>query len=117
MPPHPVQRRKKLIEVAIPLEAINAASAREKNAPPRIDLVRLTVPQFRNAVADIVAGFKGNVGWSSERGLKGEYYKSRNYRKDDLVLERVDPVIDFDKIQKVQKYKKYVRALFCQYCH
>lgn len=31
MTPHPVKRRKKLIEVAIPLEAINAASAREKN--------------------------------------------------------------------------------------
>ena len=77
-------------------DAYYSASAREKNAPPRIDLVRLTVPQFRNAVADIVAGFKGNVGWSTERGLKGEYFKSRNYRKEDLVLERVDPVIDFD---------------------
>lgn len=31
MTSHPVQRRKKLIEVAIPLEAINAASAREKS--------------------------------------------------------------------------------------
>ena len=31
MTPHPVHRRKKLIEVAIPLEAINAASAREKS--------------------------------------------------------------------------------------
>ena len=31
MSPHPVHRRKKLIEVAIPLEAINAASAREKS--------------------------------------------------------------------------------------
>jgi putative DNA methylase len=31
MTPHPVRRRKKLIEVAIPLEAINAASAREKS--------------------------------------------------------------------------------------
>ncbi|MEB3197918.1 MAG: DUF1156 domain-containing protein, partial [Candidatus Sericytochromatia bacterium] len=31
MTPHPVKRRKKLIEVAIPLEAINAASAREKS--------------------------------------------------------------------------------------
>jgi putative DNA methylase len=31
MNPHPVHRRKKLIEVAIPLEAINAASAREKS--------------------------------------------------------------------------------------
>lgn len=31
MTDHPVQRRKKLIEVAIPLEAINAASAREKS--------------------------------------------------------------------------------------
>jgi putative DNA methylase len=31
MTPHPVKSRKKLIEVAIPLEAINAASAREKS--------------------------------------------------------------------------------------
>ena len=31
MTPHSVHRRKKLIEVAIPLEAINAASAREKS--------------------------------------------------------------------------------------
>lgn len=31
MASHPVKRRKKLIEVAIPLEAINAASAREKS--------------------------------------------------------------------------------------
>jgi putative DNA methylase len=31
MTPHPVKRRKKLIEVAIPLEAINAAAAREKS--------------------------------------------------------------------------------------
>ena len=31
MTTHPVRRRKKLIEVAIPLEAINAASAREKS--------------------------------------------------------------------------------------
>jgi putative DNA methylase len=31
MTSHPVKRRKKLIEVAIPLEAINAASAREKS--------------------------------------------------------------------------------------
>ena len=31
MTPHPVKRRKKMIEVAIPLEAINAASAREKS--------------------------------------------------------------------------------------
>ena len=31
MTDHPVKRRKKMIEVAIPLEAINAASAREKS--------------------------------------------------------------------------------------
>ena len=31
MTDYPVKRRKKLIEVAIPLEAINAASAREKS--------------------------------------------------------------------------------------
>ena len=71
-------------------------TAKERNAPARISVVRLTVPQFRNAVADIIASFRGNPGWSSERGLKGDYFKSRNYRKEDLVVERVDPVVDFD---------------------
>lgn len=71
-------------------------TAKERNAPARVSVVRLTVPQFRNAVADIIASFRGNPGWSSERGLKGDYFKSRNYRKEDLVVERVDPVLDFD---------------------
>jgi len=71
-------------------------TAQERNAPARVSVVRLTVPQFRNAVADIIAGFRGHPGWSSERGLKGDYFKSRNYRKEDLVVERVDPVVDFD---------------------
>lgn len=33
MTSHPVKRRKKLIEVAIPLEAINAAADQEKRNP------------------------------------------------------------------------------------
>ena len=71
-------------------------TAKERNAPARISVVRLTVPQFRNAVADIIASFRGYPGWSSERGLQGDYFKSRNYRKEDLVAERVDPVVDFN---------------------
>jgi len=34
-------------------------TAKERNAPARISVVRLTVPQFRNAVADIIASFRG----------------------------------------------------------
>lgn len=71
-------------------------TARERNAPPRVDVTRLTVPQFRNALGDVIASFRGQPGWSQERGLKGEYFKSRNYRKEDLALERVDGAIDFD---------------------
>ncbi|MGL4422598.1 MAG: DUF1592 domain-containing protein, partial [Gemmataceae bacterium] len=34
--------------------------------------------------------------WGEKRGLKGEYFAARNYRKEKRVLERTDATIDFD---------------------
>ena len=50
-----------------------AAQARNKFQAPRIELSRLTVRQYRNAVADLVGGFRGPGNWDDQRGLKGDY--------------------------------------------
>ncbi len=76
--------------------AIYSAAARERNRPARIDLARLTVRQYRQAVADLVGSFRWNPAWGDERGLKGEYFSGRNFRDDRRALERVDPLVDFN---------------------
>ncbi len=70
--------------------------AQLRNAPPRVELSRLTVRQYRNAIADLAASFKGQGNWDDKRGLDAEYYKGRRTRRDDRVIERVDPTINFD---------------------
>ncbi len=76
--------------------AIYSPTARERNRPARIDLARLTVRQYRHAVADLVGSFRWNPAWGDERGLKGEYFSGRNFRDDRRALERVDPLVDFN---------------------
>ena len=39
-------------------DAFYSKAARERNKPPRIELSRLTVRQYRNAVADLIASFR-----------------------------------------------------------
>lgn len=75
-------------------------------AAPRVELARLTVGQFRNAVADLLGQFTPAAGGSSgggvepaqvEPGLRGEYFQSKGMSKaDNLALERVDRRIDFN---------------------
>lgn len=75
---------------------IYSPAAREKNHPARVELARLTVRQYRQAVADLVSSFRGNTNWGAERGLKGEYYSGRNFRGGARALERVDQQVNFD---------------------
>lgn len=70
------------------------AQARIK--PPRIELSRLTVRQYQNSIADLIGSFRGNDTWTNERGLKGEYFKTRRQRREDRVFERIDPQVSFD---------------------
>ena len=66
-------------------------------APPRVELARLTVPQYRYAVADLIARYRGRF-WieNDKQGLKAEYYKSRRTNKSNLAKERIDANIDFN---------------------
>jgi cytochrome c553 len=70
--------------------------ARERNKPPRIELSRLTVRQYRNAVTDLVGTFRTAGRWGDQRGLRGEYFKSRGFRDGNRGIDRLDPVVRFD---------------------
>jgi len=79
---------------------------------PRITLARLTVPQFRNAVADLLGRFTPDPAASEKKpgpgsaepvlsrvepGLHAEYFQSKGMSKaDSLQLERVDRRVAFD---------------------
>ena len=49
------------------------AQARNKFQPPRIELSRLTVRQYKNAIADLLGSFQAPGSWDDQRGLKGDY--------------------------------------------
>ena len=70
--------------------------AQERNRPARVEIARLTVRQFRNAVADLVSDFHAAVPNSSGRGLRAEYFKSRDFNGKDRVTTKVDPTVAFD---------------------
>ena len=55
-------------------DAFYSEAARARNTPARVELARLTVPQYRNSVADLILGFRGQIGYGEERGLRAYYY-------------------------------------------
>jgi cytochrome c553 len=77
-------------------DAFYSREARERNKPPRIELSRLTVRQYRNAVTDLVGSFRTAGRWGDQRGLQGEYFKGRRFRDGERALDRVDPTVKFD---------------------
>ncbi len=70
--------------------------AQARIRPPRIELSRLTVRQYRNSISDLIGSFRGTETWTNERGLRAEYFKTRRQRKEDRAFERLDPVVSFD---------------------
>lgn len=79
-------------------DAFYSPAAQVRNQGIRIELSRLTVRQYRNAVADLVGGFRsdGPMNPGEERGLPGRYYNKEKPRGGDAVLERRDPSIQFE---------------------
>jgi mono/diheme cytochrome c family protein len=81
-----------------------AAQARNPMRPARIELSRLTVRQYRNAVADLVGSFRWTPQWGDQRGLKAEYSAGRRGRRGGGNnngaagggdFQRVDPEVRF----------------------
>lgn len=86
-----------------------SAQAREALLPaPRIELARLTVSQYRNALADLIGAFpealsgepsadKSPDRRNGQPGFDAEYFQSKGMSKaDELKIERHDPFVDFD---------------------
>ncbi|RLT04375.1 MAG: DUF1592 domain-containing protein [Planctomycetota bacterium] len=71
-------------------------TAQARNKPVRVELSRLTVRQYRNAVADLIGSFRGSGKLDGQAGLRGEYFKARGFRGNARAFERVDPVVTFD---------------------
>jgi cytochrome c553 len=77
-------------------DAFYSKIAQARNRPARIELSRLTVRQYRNAIVDLIGEFRPPARWGTERGLKAEYFKSRNLANGDRLIERIDPQVAFD---------------------
>jgi len=77
-------------------DAFYSPTAQVRNKPARIELSRLTVRQYQNAVADLIGSFRAPGEWGEKRGLRGEYYNSRGFRRGDPLIDRVDPEVRFD---------------------
>jgi hypothetical protein len=77
-------------------DAFYSPIAQARNRPAKLELSRLTVRQYRNAVTDLLNSFRWSPKPVAERGLKAEYYSKRNTSQKNLVLERLDERIEFD---------------------
>ena len=78
-------------------ETMYSRAAQIRNAVARIELSRLTVRQYRNAITDLVGSFRGGAEpRGDERGLRAEYFNSRDMRDDKRVINRIDPGVKFD---------------------
>ncbi|MFN0067496.1 MAG: DUF1592 domain-containing protein [Limisphaerales bacterium] len=72
-------------------------AARARANPPKIDLARLTVRQYRESVADLFASFRPPAKATPPGGLQATYHQSQGMnKKHRLILEQVDGRLDFD---------------------
>jgi hypothetical protein len=76
-------------------DAFYSPVAQERIRPPRIALQRLTVKQYRNALADLIGpehpAISGEPG-----GVNGNYFKKRAWDNANRLIERKDSAINFD---------------------
>ncbi|MBI1310566.1 DUF1592 domain-containing protein [bacterium] len=77
-------------------DAFYSPLAHARVRPPRVDLQRLTNRQYANAVADLIGSFTGIGQPDQNRGLKAQYFNDRRFNRGKRVIERVDPVVNFD---------------------
>lgn len=75
-------------------DAFYSKAAQARLHPPRIELARLTVRQYRNVLADLLSAWEPPL-LNGDRGLQGEYFNAKHFRGDKRVLERRDPTVDF----------------------
>jgi hypothetical protein len=98
---------------AFVFDSFYSPTARTRNSPARVELSRLTVKQYRNAVADLIGTFRTPGLWGDDRGLHGEYFNSRNFQNNKRVIDRTDRVVKFDFATAGPDPEKFDPVLFC----
>ncbi len=69
--------------------------AQARRRPAQLEISRLTVPQYRNAIIDLLGSF-GPRGWiGPSRGLSVTYYDSRGFNNRSKVEDGIDNEIRF----------------------
>ena len=77
--------------------AFYSTVARDRNRPARVELSRLTVRQYQNTVADLIAHCRNQPPIPDTlRGLRGEYFCGRDFKDNARVYEQIDPEVRFD---------------------
>lgn len=76
--------------------AFYSEAARVRNRPPRIAMSRLTGEQLRQSIADLYGHFTKPTAISDQRGVKATYYNGTSQKAEELKIDRVDNVIDFE---------------------
>src|SRR5262245_389926 len=94
--PEKIGAEESLLVSAYIHDAFYSPIAQERNRPARIELSRLTVRQYQNAVSDLVGSFRKAAEIDKRQGLRAEYYKGRRIRPDDKVEDRLDALVNFD---------------------
>ena len=82
--------------VAEYLETSFLAPRRAGDAAPRIELARLTVRQYRHAVAELLASLRHPGRWDDRRGLQGNYNAIDKDGNGKRAFERLDEAVKFD---------------------
>jgi hypothetical protein len=77
-------------------DAFYSPVAQARLNPPRIELARLTVKQYRYAIADLIGSFRQPAKIDEKRGLHAEYFNSRNFQNRAKLIDRVDHEVNFD---------------------
>lgn len=90
-------------------DAFYSPAAQARIKAPRAELARLTVSEYRFAVADLVGGFaSGKLIRSAKetQGLRAEYFTMGPKRNRTLAFARVDPVVHFDFASSTPDFDK-----------
>ncbi len=78
------------------LAAYIRESFASRTTAAHLGLTRLTVGQYRGAVADLMASFRTPLPRDHTRGVLGDYYTMKPDRDNKHVMQRLDPELRFD---------------------
>jgi len=75
-------------------EAFYSPEAQLRSNPPRVELTRLTVGQYRTTIADLIATIQNVSKPEDGRGLKAEYFNDkRGFNGKKRVIDRIEPTV------------------------